>query len=329
MHRKHKAHCAKRHQAQVKQGAVVLAVCAVLAVLPSQQAEAVNMYVYKDKSGNALLTNKKDPKGRFSKYTKKVKVTWYKDTNVHAYKNWGKNEYAVLPKYTKNRSRFDQLIANSASRHGIDPALMKAIMHTESGFNPRARSPVGAQGLMQLMPATARQYGVRNPWSPAQNIEGSAKYLKYLKKLFKGNTKLVLAGYNAGQGNVLKYGGIPPFKETRNYVKRVMSRYHNLYKNKSFIITGSSQRITSTQLAKEAANPISRYRKNNVNYIKTSASSQKYHKGKNNAGYTKASYTKSNANGSSRKQHTSQRASTQDPSYTNSAFDALKKGRYN
>lgn len=212
---------------------------------------AGNMYVFKDKQGNVLLTNvvdkKKKPKGKnFKAYDKKVKVTWYKDTNVHVYKDWGKTEAAVLPSFSKNRSRFDSLIIQSATRHGIDPALMKAIMHTESGFNPRARSPVGAQGLMQLMPATGKEYGVRNPWDPAQNIEGSAKYLKYLKKLFKGNTKLMLAGYNAGQGNVLKYGGIPPFKETRNYVRKVTSRYNKLYRN-TLTTSGRTYRASASR----------------------------------------------------------------------------------
>lgn len=124
-----------------------------------------------------------------------------------------------------NSSRYDSLIAKSAARHGVDPALMKAMMHTESGFNPNARSPVGAQGLMQLMPATARRFGVVNPNDPAQNIEGGARYLAYLNKKFKGDQTKVIAAYNAGEGNVAKYGGIPPFKETRDYVSKVKGRY--------------------------------------------------------------------------------------------------------
>ena len=124
-----------------------------------------------------------------------------------------------------NSSRYDSLIAKSAAKNGVDPALMKAMMHTESGFNPNARSPVGAQGLMQLMPATARRFGVVNPNDPAQNIEGAARYLAYLNKKFKGDQTKVIAAYNAGEGNVAKYGGIPPFKETRDYVSKVKGRY--------------------------------------------------------------------------------------------------------
>ena len=192
-------------------------------------AQAGNMYIYKDKGGQVLLTNV-NPSGNFDKFTKKVKVTYYADTNVHAYSNWGANEAAVPASGSRNKNSYDSLIIASALRHGVDPALMKAMMHTESGFNPNARSPVGAQGLMQLMPATARRFGVYNAWNPAENIEGAAKYLKFLQGRF-GNIQHVIASYNAGEGNVAKYGGIPPFRETRDYVQRVLSRYNNLYRN--------------------------------------------------------------------------------------------------
>lgn len=210
--------------------------CALLALGLSTESVAGHMYVFKDQEGNVLLTNVvsrgKKPQGdQFSAYTNKVKVTYYADTNVHSYRNWGSSESSVLPSYSKNKDAYDHLIAQSASNYGVDRGLIKAMMHTESGFNPNARSPVGAQGLMQLMPATARRFAVNNAWDPAQNIEGGAKYLSFLLKRFNQNWDLAVAAYNAGEGNVDKYGGIPPFRETQDYVKRVMSRYRNLYAN--------------------------------------------------------------------------------------------------
>ena len=135
------------------------------------------------------------------------------------------------PKEGVGNTTYDAAINAIASKNGIDPALMKAMVHTESGFNPNARSPVGAQGLGQLMPATARRFGVKNAYNPQENLEGMGKYLAYLNKKFKGDSSKVIAAYNAGEGNVDKYGGIPPFKETRDYVQRVKGRY-NLYSGK-------------------------------------------------------------------------------------------------
>lgn len=129
-----------------------------------------------------------------------------------------------------HRNTYDIFIEGIADRYGVSRGLVKAIMHTESSFNQFARSRVGAQGLMQLMPATARRFNVSNSYDPQQNIEGGVKYLSWLMKRFNGDVRLVLAAYNAGEGNVDKYGGIPPFKETQNYVRRVLERYHGLYK---------------------------------------------------------------------------------------------------
>lgn len=128
------------------------------------------------------------------------------------------------------RNDYDAIIENAASKYGIPKGLIKAVMHTESSFNQYARSPVGAQGLMQLMPATARRFNVENSYDPEQNIDAGAKYLSWLIKRFNGDVRLALAGYNAGEGNVDKYKGIPPFKETQNYVKKVLERYNTLYK---------------------------------------------------------------------------------------------------
>lgn len=122
----------------------------------------------------------------------------------------------------------DQLIKKNASRFGVDPYLVFLVIEQESQFRPRARSPKGAQGLMQLMPGTARRFGVYRPYDPAENIRGGTQYLKQLLTMFKGRVDLALASYNAGEGRVLDYGNrVPPFKETRNYVKRISQRYED------------------------------------------------------------------------------------------------------
>ena len=188
-------------------------------------SHAGQIYIYKDRDGGTLLTNRKSSDRSLTK----VKATYYPDSNIHAYRNWGNSEAAVLPSYSKNKDAFDAIIRQAASQHGVSEGLIKAVMHTESGFNTHARSPVGAQGLMQLMPATAKRFNVSNVYDPSENILGGARYLSWLLKRFNGNTQLALAAYNAGEGNVDKYGGIPPFRETQDYVKRVTSRFQNLY----------------------------------------------------------------------------------------------------
>ena len=118
-----------------------------------------------------------------------------------------------------------RLIDRIARKHGMDPELVKAVASVESNYNPRAISPKGALGVMQLLPATAERFGVANAYDPAQNIEGGVRYLKFLRNQFPGDLSLVLAAYNAGENAVRRHGGIPPYRETRDYLHRIGQLY--------------------------------------------------------------------------------------------------------
>ena len=118
-----------------------------------------------------------------------------------------------------------ELAATAARRHGLDPELVMAVVSVESSFRPRAVSPKGAQGLMQLMPGTARSLGVADALDPAQNLDGGARHLGQLLELYGGDLVRALAAYNAGQGAVQRHGGVPPYRETQTYVKKVLDRY--------------------------------------------------------------------------------------------------------
>jgi hypothetical protein len=128
--------------------------------------------------------------------------------------------------FTTGHPEVDDYIVESGKRNSVDPLLLYSIMHQESSFKPRAMSYKGARGLMQLMPPTAARFGVTNIWDPRQNIEGGARYMHFLLEMFSGDVRLALAGYNAGEGAVLKYGyNVPPYSETQEYVRRIGKRY--------------------------------------------------------------------------------------------------------
>ena len=123
----------------------------------------------------------------------------------------------------------DWIIYRAGQKSGVDPRFIHAVIKQESKYNVKAVSPVGAQGLMQMMPATAERFGLKDPFDPAKNVEAGTKYLKWLLKRFDGDVSLALAGYNAGEGAVDKYKGVPPYSETQNYVKKIVSNYGKTY----------------------------------------------------------------------------------------------------
>ncbi len=127
-----------------------------------------------------------------------------------------------------SRSEINDLISKYSDKNGLDEDFVKAVINQESGFNPNATSKCGAMGLMQLMPSTAEGLGVKNAYDAEQNIEGGTKYLKGLMDRFNNDKSLALAAYNAGPNAVKKYGGIPPYAETQNYVKNILSKYDKM-----------------------------------------------------------------------------------------------------
>ncbi|MDD8025823.1 MAG: lytic transglycosylase domain-containing protein [Acidobacteriota bacterium] len=166
----------------------------------------------------------------------------------------------VFPVYLK--TKYDPLIRASARRHSIDSALIHAVIQAESAYNRWAVSEAGAEGLMQLMPATAAHYGVADVFEPAQNIEGGVRYLKDLDLLYEGRTALILAAYNAGQSAVAKYNGIPPYKETRAYIEKVQAAYRRAgtrVRTRLFTVVDASGRTIVTndpRLARRPSRPI-------------------------------------------------------------------------
>ena len=149
---------------------------------------------------------------------------------------------ASFSSYMDGAGSLDAIFERASKKYNISIDLLKAVAKAESSFNPNAVSKAGAQGIMQLMPATARELGVVNSFDPEQNIMGGAKYLSGLLKKYDGDVRLALAAYNAGRGNVKKYGGIPPFKQTQNYVVKVMK-----YMNEDITIPDSANTVKSAK----------------------------------------------------------------------------------
>jgi hypothetical protein len=201
-------------------------VCGITAILcfPFQRAFA-DIYKYVDENGVIHFSNV--GVGNAKKY-RKVKTESTRD-NRHEYArrpNASSTESAQSPsKENTNDSSYIEIINSACYRHGVDPALVHALVKVESDFNPYALSRRGAMGLMQLMPQTAVDLKVRNVFSPDENIDGGVKYLRYLLDRYEGNLSLALAAYNSGETAVQKWGTIPPFRETQDYVQRILKIY--------------------------------------------------------------------------------------------------------
>jgi soluble lytic murein transglycosylase-like protein len=182
----------------------VMLVVAALSLVPA--TAGAQIYAWRDANGTLVLSDRE------------------LDKPTQIYEVPGAPAYRTTTAVERSPSspRFDDIVVAHAQRHSLRPELVRAVIQVESGYNPRATSPKGAMGLMQLMPATARELGVRDPYDPEENIRGGTAYLRQLLDRYEGNEELALAAYNAGAGAVDKYGQrVPPYRETRDYVRKV------------------------------------------------------------------------------------------------------------
>ena len=183
-----------------------------------------DLYAYTDENGILNITNVPSTDTRYKLLRKESNGrTWNK--SITSLKTGARHTYKRSP-------GLDNIVQQAAQTHKVDAALVHAVIHAESGFNPNAVSPKGASGLMQLMPATARRYGVQNIFDPQQNVGAGVHYLKDLLKMFGNNPRLALAAYNAGENSVIRFGGIPPYPETTQYVSKVLT-LHTRYRKSS------------------------------------------------------------------------------------------------
>jgi|SRR6185295_10394182 len=215
---------------------------------------------------NSVRVRAAEPKPTPARSASKVKLTSKSfptprliETNINARLADLKNGTA-LAGFTTGNANIDSFIVDSGTRNSVDPLLLYSIMHQESTFKPFALSNKGARGLMQLMPATARRFGVTSIFDPRQNIEGGARYVRFLLDQFNGDVALALAGYNAGEGAVMKYGNrVPPYRETQEYVRRISTRYGLI---RDPLAASHANTATPEQLAaarQKESNPLSIY----------------------------------------------------------------------
>ena len=185
---------------------------ALLVCLAAATPAEAQIYSWRDASGSLVLSNK-------------PRLDNVEGMTTYAVPGPTLIRTTTKPPTATAINRYDDIIKQHSTTHGISADLVRAVIQAESGFNPRAISPKGAMGLMQLMPATARELGVNDPFQPSDNIRGGVTYLARLLSRFKHNVELALAAYNAGPGSVDKYGGVvPPYRETQAYVKKITAK---------------------------------------------------------------------------------------------------------
>ena len=190
---------------------ILISMCAMLCALIWVQPAHADIYMRRGPDGTMHFSN--CPMGT--------------DWKLYARETKRQYQYASYTTPKKlSRSQFDSLIAAIARNQGLNPSIIKSIIEVESGYNPHAKSSKGAMGLMQLMPQTAQDLGVSDPWDPTENITAGTRYISWLLKKYNGNLTLALAAYNAGPAVVDSYGGIPPYQETTDYVRNVLARIY-------------------------------------------------------------------------------------------------------
>ena len=224
---------------------ITTALILLSATLASAQSSGYRIDNFDLPNAVQIQTPKPEPKNQPKRL---VRLTSYIPTNPS------------LGGFTTGNTDIDNFIVDSGKRNAVDPLLLYSIMHQESSFKPRAMSYKGARGLMQLMPPTAARFGVSNIWDPKQNIEGGARYMRFLLDLFEGDVRLALAGYNAGEGAVIKYGrNVPPYSETQEYVRRIGRRYSLIRDPEA---AARANQLTAEELAaakQKASAPLSVY----------------------------------------------------------------------
>ncbi len=210
----------------------VIFTAVMLQPISAFSATSWNMvYVYEKPDGSHLMTSSRLPHSKYRliktyktrKSASQKKASSSKKVAAKRMRSGCNSDSAQL-----RADKYQRLIEIYSRIYGVDEALVHSIIKNESCYRVKAKSPVGAIGLMQLMPRTAKAMKISNPWNPEQNIQGGVKYISQMIKEFSGDLHLAVAAYNAGPGNVRKYKGIPPFRETRAYVKRVMSDFERM-----------------------------------------------------------------------------------------------------